>query len=506
MMSERVTASVRPGLRSRAAVIAGLIAGLAPVAAAQRTDELWSQQCASCHGQDGGGDDNAKTLLDERWETDGSVRQLFEAVRTGHASINLAGGYPQMSDERAWAMVNFVMELRERDRRDRILPPDGWAKPVNSVHHAYRFEDVLKDGVQIPWSVDFLPDGRMLVTERAGRLRVLDVATGKLSGAVKGTPAVRHDGQGGLMDVAVHPNFADNGWIYLSFNDPGENRTGMTKIVRGKLEGSGDGLTWASQEVIFEAKREHYLGGGLHFGCRIVFHDGHVFFPIGERGRGEHAQDLGRPNGKVHRLRDDGSVPADNPFVNTPGAYPSIWSFGNRNPQGLVIDRATGLLWETEHAPRGGDEFNLIERGKNYGWPEISFGINYNGTEFRQPWPERSEALKGSVSDVGMPMMLWMPSIGACGLDIGRGGAFPEWQGDFFAGGLSGANVDRIRVRDGKVVEREEIVRDQGRVRDVVTGPDGSIYVVTNGPDRVFRVVPAEGATGATERTMVPRW
>lgn len=295
------------------------------------------------------------------------------------------------------------------------------------------------------------------------------------------------------MDVELHPDFAQNGWVYLAFSDPATTgNAAMTKVVRGRIKDA----RWTDQETIFQARPESYLPGPLHFGCRLVFTpkdaqgNTHLFFAIGERGRGDHAQDLTRPNGKIHRVRDDGAIPDDNPF-NTPdqtskGVYATIWSYGHRNPQGLVLD-AAGNLWDTEHGPRGGDELNLVAKGANHGWPLVSFGINYNGAPLRTPWPEPGQ-------NFAMPTFLWTPSIGACGLDIVRGKAFPKWEGDFVAGGLSGTNVDRLRVRDGAVTEREELVHGQGRVRDVATAPDGTVYVVLNMPDRIVRLVPEKPA------------
>ena len=262
----------------------------------------------------------------------------------------------------------------------------------------------------------------------------------------------------------------------------------MTKVVRGRIEGG----RWTDEQTIFAADPASYLPTDIHFGCRIAFDpldSSILYFTIGERGRGERAQDLSLPNGKIHRVHDDGRVPNDNPFVGREGALATIWSYGHRNPQGLVFD-AEGHLWDTEHGPRGGDEVNRIERGANYGWPEVSFGINYNGAPYRTPWPAAGQ---GFV----MPAFVWLPSVGACGLDVARGGwlgeMFPMWRGDLLAGGLSGQNLDRIRLdAEGKVVEREELLQGMGRVRDVSVGPDGSVYVVLNGPDRIVRLVRAE--------------
>jgi glucose/arabinose dehydrogenase len=300
------------------------------------------------------------------------------------------------------------------------------------------------------------------------------------------------------MDVRLHPDYAKNGWIYLSVADPGENRAvALTKIVRGKLAFEGNDAKWTSQETIYESDKKNYSNAGIHFGGKIAFDGkGHVFFSVGERGTNMRAQDPATPYGKVMRLNEDGSMPKDNPFPNNPA-----WTFGHRNPQGLAFD-SEGKLWDTEHGPRGGDEFNLIEKGNNYGWPVVSFGINYSGAAFKQPWPELA-GQDAIARNIVMPLDRWLPSIGACGLDVVRSDKFADWKGDMLAGGLSGNNVDRIRVAPATdmpadapadlrltVIEREEIVHGLGRVRDVVSAPDGFIYIVLNDPDKVVRLVP----------------
>lgn len=478
---------------------------------AQSVTDLWNNNCASCHGETGkGGGGGTSTLLDDKWLTKGTDRDLFNSIKEGHPDQGMEAFGQTLKNNQIWSLVNYLYELRARDRRQR----EGSPKDVNGVyqskHHAFRLETVIKSDLDVPWSVDFLPDGALIVTNRDGDLNLFK--DGKLSPPIKGTPKVRNRGQGGLMDVALHPQFATNGWIYLAYSDPHEtsgSNTGMTKIVRGRIVNNA----WTEQQTIFEAKPEHYLPTDIHFGSRIVFQapqsagpdaatqaNGRqlLFFSIGERGRMENAQDLTRPNGKVHRLWDDGQVPADNPFVGTPNAYESIWSFGHRNPQGLAFD-LNNTLWDTEHGPRGGDELNIVLRGRNYGWPLVSFGINYNGAPFKTPFPDlegladggTGTAPGGNSDGIIMPVFHWSPSIGACGLSLAHGPMFSNWKGDLIAGGLSGANVDRIRIKDGKLAEREELLHGLGRVRDVTTAPDGSIYVVLNDPDQVLRLVEA---------------
>lgn len=465
--------------------------------------DVWAANCMNCHGERGeGGGAGTSSLLDDEFLAGGSDRELFDSIKRGLPDSGMPAYGETMRDPQIWALVVYIRELQYRDRRER----EGSPRPVEGVyrsqHASFRVEDVIPRGLRTPWSIAFLPassnkPARMLVTERPGPVRVFDAAKPGEGEEIVGTPAVRARGQGGMMDVAPHPDYAENGWIYLCFSDrldddDGRN-LGMTKVVRGRLDESGGGLSWVNEETIFEARPEHYGRSDIHFGCRLVFQRAdngrwRLFFPIGERGSGELAQNLGRPNGKIFRLWDDGRIPDDNPFIGREDVYEAIWSYGHRNPQGLVFD-LEGRLWDTEHGPRGGDELNLVEKGRNYGWPIVSFGMNYNGAPWSTPWPPET----GKHSDIAMPAFVWLPSIGACGLDVVQGDAFPAWRGDLVAGGLSGQNVDRIRIDGaGKVIQREELVHKlegKARVRDVVCGPDGRIYLVLNQPDKVVRLV-----------------
>ncbi len=470
---------------------------------AQGVEQLWNTNCASCHGRRGeGGGAGTRTMLTLAHRDQKHDRPYFDAIKDGVPTGGMPGFAATMTEAQMWGLVVYLRELQARDYRENGGAPEVDAKGVfTSKHHQYRLDTLITKGLDTPWAVDFLPTGEMLVTERPGGVRVFK--DGKLSAAVEGTPTVRNRGQGGLMDVAVHPDFAKNGHIFLAYSDVGTERrgAGMTKIVRGSLERREEGKPWlwVKQKTIWEAKQEHYVNTDLHFGCRIVIDpkdSSILYFAIGERGLSQHAPDLSRPNGKVHRVSIEGDIPADNPFAKRDGVYASIWSFGHRNPQGLVFD-LSGNLWDTEHGPRGGDELNLVLKGRTYGWPTVSFGIDYSGAPFRTPWADASKSAEGGP--IVMPTYRWMPSIGACGLDVVKGDAFPKWKGDLVAGGLSGANVDRLRVKvspDGttELVECEEILFGKGRVRDVVTGPEGAIYVVLNGPDRVIRLVPAGGS------------
>jgi glucose/arabinose dehydrogenase len=474
-------------------------------------DQLYTNNCANCHGDRGqGGGAGTRTLLTDDLFDQKHDRPFFDTIKKGAEDKGMAPFGETLSNEQVWGLVNYIRELQARDRRQRTgsvsrkLDKEG---VCTTSLHRFKIERVVDKGLKTPWSVEFMPDGDshiLIVTNRPGQVMLFK--GGKNVGTLQGTPKVRNQGQGGLMDVTLHPNFAmgsGQDWVYLAYTDPfeGTDTKGMTKVVRGHIRpeivpaSKPGSWKWEDEQVIFQPKSEHYSSSGVHFGCKIVFDpkDANIiFFGIGERGSVDLAQNLSRPNGKIHRLHADGKTPADNPFLATKDAMPSVWSFGHRNPQGLVFDLA-GVLWDTEHGPRGGDELNRVERSRNYGWPVVSFGINYSGAVLKTPWPDL--APKG-VQDLNimLPVDRWMPSIGACGLGVVTGGpkgdVFAKWKGDLIAGGLSGSNVDRIRIVDGKVVDREEIVHGLGRVRDCESAPDGTIYVVLNDPDQVIRLVP----------------
>lgn len=341
--------------------------------------------------------------------------------------------------------------------------------PVHrSQAHAFRVVTVV-EGLEHPWSIAFLPGADMLVTERPGRLRI--VRNGKLLEApVPGVPAVLARGQGGLLDVILHPDFASNRLIYLSFSTPGDQGSGpTTAVVRGRFE--NDRLTDVQQ--IFQAVSE----GRNHYGSRLAFdRDGYLFITVGDRQappRGDleahPAQDLSNHHGTVIRLHDDGRVPADNPFVDREGARPEIWTYGHRNPQGLAIHPETGDVWINEHGPQGGDEMNVIRPGRNYGWPVIGYGVNYGS----------GSRIHESTHREGMeqPAHYWVPSIATSGLLIYTGDRFPNWRGNMFVGGLAGQQLARLTVEGQKVVAEETLLEGLGRIRDVRQGPDGYIYL-----------------------------
>lgn len=332
-------------------------------------------------------------------------------------------------------------------------------------------------GLEHPWGMAFLPDGRLLVTERPGRLRVV-AKNGQLSAPVKGVPEVVARGQGGLLDVALDPQFATNRILYLSYSEPGDGGTASTAVARARFADT------ALQDVKVIYRQQPKVVSGGHYGSRIVFRrDGTMFITQGERMRfSEQAQDLGSDLGKVVRIHRDGTIPRDNPFVGKQGARPEIWSYGHRNVQAATLHPDTGALWTVEHGARGGDELNHPEAGKNYGWPVISYGRDYSGRPIGA----------GITHKAGMeqPVYYWDPVIAPSGMLVYTGSAYPQWKGSIFIGSLTPGALVRLELKNGRVTKEERYLGHLGeRIRDVEQGPDGLLYLATDDPrGRILRI------------------
>jgi glucose/arabinose dehydrogenase len=357
-----------------------------------------------------------------------------------------------------------------------LTPAAAGAQTFQSSAGELKVDTVAK-GLSHPWGLQFLPDGRMIVTERPGRIRIV-AKDGKLSEPLKGVPQVRASGQAGLLDIALDRNFAQNRTLYFCFNyDSGGNAA----IARAKLASD---TALDDVKVIF---RQQGPGGSNNHGCRIAqAPDNNLFVTFGDHfGPRDQAQNLGNDNGKLIRVAPDGSIPKDNPFVGKQNARPEIWSYGHRNPQGLAFNPASGELWEQEHGPRGGDEVNIIGKGKNYGWPVIGYGIDYNGSKIHE-----------STHKAGMeqPVKYWVPSIAPSGMAFYTGDLIPKWKGSLFVGALKAQLLVRLPLDGDKVTGEERLLHDLGeRIRDVRQGPDGALYLLTDASNgRVLRVAPAK--------------
>jgi aldose sugar dehydrogenase len=371
------------------------------------------------------------------------------------------------------AVCSALVSCGEKDTQDVDKTPVDAS--ITSEKHSFTV-DTITNKLKNPWGMVFLPDGRILITDRAGTINI--VKDGKLlDDTIQGLPDIYVRGQGGLLDIQLHPDYQKNGFVYLSYAKPGEGGGGTT-IARAKLTNN----TLTDWQDLFTAKP--YTDAGVHFGSRIVFDGkGYMYFSCGERGTKENAQKLENHLGKILRLRDDGQIPSDNPFTSTVGAKSEIWSYGHRNPQGLVYDKATETLYDVEHGPKGGDELNKVEKGKNYGWPVITWGIDYDG----KPISEIQEK-----EGMEQPLRYWVPSIGPCGALLVTSDKFPNWNGNILVGALAHTHLARVELKDGKYVKEEKLLDKIGRVRAVAQSPDGLIYVATESPGLLVKLSPAD--------------
>ena len=326
--------------------------------------------------------------------------------------------------------------------------------------------ETIVDGIEVPWGMTFLSEKELLVTEKKGVL--YRVSNGNKT-EVGGLPEIYKRGQGGLLDVAVHPDFKSNNLIYMTLSSHIEaDKGGNTALYQAKLNAN----TLEDVKLLYKATPN--TTKGQHWGSRIVFDDdGHLFFSVGDRGnRDVNPQDLKRDGGKIYRLNLDGSIPSDNPFINTDGAKKAVFSYGHRNPQGMTVHPKTGEIWENEHGPKGGDEINIIQKGKNYGWPVITYGINYSGTPITD---ERSRP------GMEQPFYYWVPSIAPSGMAFSSSRVYKKWKGDLFVGSLKFKYLEHLVIKKGKVVKREKILNEIGRIRNVKEGPDGYLYIGVEG-------------------------
>jgi glucose/arabinose dehydrogenase len=338
---------------------------------------------------------------------------------------------------------------------------------------SYRFENVA-DGIEIPWGMAWLPNGAMLVTEKSGTLYLVQ---NKVKTIIQNVPEVVVRGQGGLLDVAVHPNFSKNQWIYLTFSANNDNEKGAnTRLIRAELKNN----SLVNIQTLYKATPNS--NKGHHFGSRIVFdRDGFLYFTIGDRGNHpENPQDITRDGGKVYRLHDDGRIPTDNPFVNQDNAKKAIFSFGHRNPQGMAMHPETGKIWTNEHGPQGGDEINIVKKASNYGWPIITYGIDYDGSTISKLTEKEG---------MEQPLYYWLPSIAPSGMAFVNSPLYPDWKGHLLVGSLKFEYLELLKLDGEKVIGRQKIGTDLGRFRDVRQAPDGYIYVAVEGKG-IFKLIP----------------
>ena len=430
----------------------------------------YTTYCASCHGE------KVEAFVDRKWKHGTEKANLVASITGGYPDLGMPTWKGVLTDKEIGEMADLITES--------LKTVDQYAfanKPTSNVFTSESQTvklDTVAAGMESPWGMAFLPGGDLLITDRNGSIYRVDKMHQKT--AVTGGPTVIYEGQGGLLDVALHPDFAKNSFVYFSYSAgkmEGTEKLSTTAVMRAKLTGT----TLSDQKVIFEALP--YSKTRHHYGSRLAFDNkGYLFVSVGERGNEkENPQDLSRDLGKIHRMYDDGRAPADNPFVKTPGARATIYSYGHRNPQGMYKNPVTGEIWENEHGPRGGDELNLIKKGANYGWPVISYGINYDGK------PITALSAKEGMEQ---PMAYWIPSIAPSGIAYVDGTKYPAWKGNVMVGSLRFQYLNRCVMEGNKVVKQEQLLKNIGRVRNVQTGPDGYLYVSVESPGFVYRLQP----------------
>lgn len=470
---------------------------------------LYNERCAPCHGTEST-PGRVPSLFDNQWTRGSDDESIVRNITNGIPQTEMLPFKEILTEQQIWQLVAFIRTQAANQQPKPQLVPDPDGQIIKSEKQTFKIEVIARE-LETPWALAFLPDGRLMITERPGRLRIVE--KGKLlPDPVKGTPQVWERQDGGLLDVEVHPQYSTNGWLYLAYSEtlpgykaPPPDQTAppatppqggrasgppsipsMTVIVRGKIDKNNQ---WTEQQFLFRAPPELYTPVNAHYGTRFIFDKGnHLFYTIGERNVVMDAQDLAKPTGKIHRVNDDGSVPKDNPFVNRSGALPTIWSYGHRHPQGLAWDPVTGKLWESEHGPQGGDEINIIEAGRNYGWGVITHGIQPGIT-------------KRAEEGMEQPVVYYTPTIAPAGMTFYSGTRYPGWKNNLFVGGLGGQQLRRLEVSAGKVTHQEIVFNQFGRVRDIIQGPDGLFYVALQLPGQtlsqsttgtVVRLVPVE--------------
>lgn len=433
--------------------------------------KIYQEYCSTCHGE------QMLAFADRKWKHGKESENIYQSIKNGYVEAGMPRWDSLFNDSQIKMMANYILTGIENVERYGFQEITLDSDTFRTESLTFSLDTILS-GIDVPWGMEFLPNDDLLVTERSGIFYRVDGEGNK--NVITGTPTVRDRGQGGLLDVELHPDFAQNNWIYVSYSKmkiEKEDTLATTVVDRYVLV--NDKLS--DRKQLLEALP--YTKGRNHFGGRLEFdNEGYLYISVGDRGkRTENPQFLNRKPGKIHRLHDDGRIPEDNPFVNTPDAVKSIYSYGHRNPQGMTLNPWTGLLWTHEHGPRGGDEINIIQKGLNYGWPTISYGINYDATVFTD---------KLAQDGMEQPLHYWVPSIAPSGMTFVDSNVYGDWKGDLLVGSLRFKYLNRCVIENEKVVREEILMKNIGRVRNVKVGNDGYIYVAVEYPGYIFRLVP----------------
>ncbi len=426
--------------------------------------------CASCHQDDMG------WYKTRKWKYGKGLGDIATSITTGYPDMGMLSFRNVFTKKQIQGLATYVHNSLDREKEEKGI--DLMDKNRLPTEKVFLRLDTIASGLDSPWGMAFLPNGDMLVSDKQGKM--LRYHQKKLLGEISGLPEMVITGQGGLLDVRLHPDYKKNGWLYFTYSSSSVSKEvgWNTTLMRAKIKGN----KLVEKQVLFKALPDTKVGH--HLGGRIAFDGkGHVFVSAGERGFGDNAQDLTNDCGKIHRLNDDGTLPADNPFIDQAGAKKTIWTYGHRNPQGLIYNAETGILWESEHGPKGGDELNIIERGKNYGWPLVCFGINYDGTILTR------DTIRAGMEQ---PITYWIPSIAPCGLAFVKGSKYKGWEGNILVGSLRFKYLVRCELDGNKVTHKEVLLPNIGRLRDIEMGPDGFVYISVESPGMIFKLVPVE--------------
>ena len=434
--------------------------------------EAYTQWCSSCHGAEG------QNFVDRDWKLGSTADAVRRVIEEGNELLGMPAYGSTLSASEIDSIAVFVLEQAASKRGFKPASPE-----LIESSDLTLCVNTIVNGLETPWGMDFVNDTTLLITEREGRLWKLEA--GRLD-AIEGLPNDIHvKGQGGLLDV-MHwrDNDAGKEWVFLTYSKdrPGDSGQSATALIRAPWSAETERIeAWEELFVATPYEKTHH-----HYGSRVeIGGDGKLYLTCGERGRRDvHPQTLTTSPGKVHRFNPDGSIPEDNPFVNQPNAVPSIWSWGHRNPQGMFCHPETGTIWTHEHGPKGGDEINIPEPGNNYGWPKITFGRNYIGT-----------IITKDTAMVGMeqPLYYWLPSIGACGMDVVYGDSWPaSWQNNLLVGSLSFEYLERLQLEGNRVVDRERLLEGAGRIRDIARNSKGEVFVAIEGAGTVVHLEPME--------------
>ena len=446
---------------------------------AQTGERVYKTYCAGCHGAGLQGS-IAPALLKKDWKHGGDRNSILNTIRNGIPFTEMMKFDGVLSARQIEAVTEYILKAQTSPEmvRTNELPLQ-----INTKLYSLRIEKLVTEGLKGPWGIEFVDANRALITGKFGDLYWM--VNGTLDQRpILGLPKTySYDAFGGMMDLALDPAYAQNGWVYLAYSHNSSNSAdkktpGMTKLVRGKIKDH----QWVGEQTLFQVADTLAVSGGTRWGCRLLFDkQGFLYFTIGDINRAQDAQIPSKPSGKIYRINPDGSIPTDNPFYGKPNALQAIYSLGNRNVEGLAQHPVTGLIYASEHGPQGGDELNILKKGANYGWPVITYGIDYDGSK-----------ITDLTSKEGMeqPITYWTPSIAVCPIEFVRGSRFAKWQNNLLVGALKFEEIRRLVIDGDQVLEQEILLKGYGRIRDVKMGHDGALYVITNTPDAILRITP----------------